>query len=131
LTPSSSLSGGTSSPIAATAARSSPRETTASMRSHSSSSPTSPPAALPASKSTSTAVASFADARAKRGCRRAFSLTDSRSALPSSSVTISRSKSSRQSSVALASNATTVASSVAKRRERGWRRSVRAFAVIP
>jgi Tfp pilus assembly protein FimV len=130
LTPSSSLSAGTSSPIAATAARSSPRETTASMRSHTSSSPSSPPLAV-ASKSTSTAVASFAR-RARQTRVLARLLLDRRAlGLAQSSVTISRSSSSKQSSVAVASSCTTVASSVANRRDRGWRRSVRAFAAIP
>ena len=115
---------------ASTASRSSPREITASIPSHSCSSVISVPYPV-ISNSTSTAAASFAEARASRGCARTLSLSKSRPAFPSSSVAISRSSSSSASSIALDSRWTTVDSSVASLRGGGCRRIWVALAVIP
>jgi len=104
------------------AARSSDRGTIASIASDTCSRRTCSPSPQPAaSNSTSTAAASLEEALASFGWRRTVSLSASRCALPSSSLVISRSSSSKASSVALASRYTAVASSVASFREGGCR----------
>ncbi|CNF63427.1 Uncharacterised protein [Mycobacterium tuberculosis] len=101
--PSSSASGGgTISVTAATAVRNSRRGTTASIDSHTCSRLSSSPYSV-TSSSISTAAASVAECRASLGCWRARSLLVALSALPISSVVISRSSRSRQSSTDLPS----------------------------
>ena len=94
--------GGTMSDTASTASRSWRRGTIASIDSHTCPSVSSSPSSV-TSSSTSTAAASLAECLASAGWRRARSLSAAASALPSSSVVISRSSSSRQSSIDLAS----------------------------
>ena len=113
------------------AACSSGRGVRTSIASHSSSRLTSPPAWSVTSNSTDTARASFIEARASRGWARSVSLSLARSALPRSSVTISRSSSSNASSMALPCRYATVAATVAQRLAAGWRRSAVALAAIP
>ena len=99
---SSAPGGGTMSDTASTDSRSWRRGTIASIDSHTCSRVSSSPRSV-TSNSTSTAAASLAECLASPGCRRARSLSAAASALPSSSVIISRSSSSRQSSIDRAS----------------------------
>ncbi|MEV0168824.1 hypothetical protein AB0H96_52620 [Nonomuraea fuscirosea] len=100
--PSSSASGGGTMPVTvATAARNSARGMTMSIASHTSAGRISSPQPV-ASSNTSTATTNRAEALASLGARRTVPLPAARCALPSSSVTISRSSSSRPSSTVLA-----------------------------
>ena len=124
---------GTFSFTSISAARRSAREMTASIASHTSATRTSssgPPHPSDSNRA-STATASRAEALASLGCLRTFSLFAAVCALFSSSVAISRSSSSRVSSIDLPSRCRTVASKVASRRPSGCRRSAEASARIP
>ncbi|MER5627859.1 hypothetical protein ABT061_43235 [Streptosporangium sp. NPDC002544] len=115
------------------AARSSARDTTASIASQTSATrgSSSGPPQESESNNASTATARRAEALAGFGCLRTFSLSAAVCALFSSSVVISRSSSPRGSSTDLASRNATVASSVANRRPSRWRRICEASALIP
>ena len=108
--------------MTATAARSSLLVTAFSIRSHTISKLI-PGSTSLISSSTLTAAASLLALRDTRGYRRSFSSLDSRSALDNNSVVITRSNSSKASSVARADNASTVATSTARRCSRDIRRS--------
>ena len=118
---SAASAGGTFSFTRTSAARSSARDTTVSIASHTTATCTSSSGSPHPSDSNnaSTATASRAEAFASFGCLRTFSLFAAVCALFSSSVAISKSNSSRVSSTDLASSSRTVASNVAIRRPSG------------
>jgi hypothetical protein len=99
---SSAPGGGAMSDTASSDSRSWRRDTIASIDSHTCSRVSSLSSSVTLN-STSTAAASRAECLASLGCRRARSLSTAASALPSSSVAISRSSNSRQSSTDRAS----------------------------
>jgi len=117
----SASAGSTFSFTSTSAARSSARETTASIASHTSDTcgSSSGPPQESDSNNVSTATASLAEALASLGCLRTFALSEAVCALFTSSAAISRSSSSSVSSTDLASRYRIVASSVASRRLSG------------